>query len=78
MTTYELFKKHEVKAEGIADFLARYYKPDRYTGPGDEYAKTLLKSHEADFNSAGVDIISHHDSVTGKIVAYYGKKETLK
>ena len=75
MTTYDLFKKYEVKAEGIADFLAKYYKPDRYTGRGDEYANALLKSHEKDFKSRGFDMISHHDSVTGKVVSYYGNKE---
>ena len=68
----ENFKKYKVPAKSIEDFLNRYYKHDRFRGQGDKYARELIKSHQSDFEEDGYDIISHHDSVTGRIVAYYG------
>lgn len=59
----------------VTEFLARYYKPDRYHGRDREtpgYSAGLLASHEADYQRHGFDIISRHDSVTGKVVAYFG------
>jgi hypothetical protein len=59
--------------ETVAQFLDRFYKPDRYTGRGAEYASTLLASHELDFITTGYDLISHFDSVTGEqVVLIYG------
>ena len=55
----------------VDEFLDKYYKPDRYRGRGAEYAAVLLKSHTNDFNQHGYDIISHHDCVTGCVVALY-------
>lgn len=55
----------------VKDFLNRYYKPDRYTGRGEEYAAALLASYEKDVEDCGYTIISHHDSVTGGVVAYF-------
>jgi len=54
----------------IKSFLDKYYKPDRYTGRGEEYARILLTSHETDFLTTGYDLISHHDSVTGNAVLF--------
>jgi len=68
----ENFKKYKVPAKSLEDFLNRYYKHERFRGRGDEYARKLIKSHQSDFEQDGYDIISHHDSVTGRIVAYYG------
>jgi hypothetical protein len=70
-----MFRKYKVEASSVADFLSRYYKPERYTGRGPEYAAVLLADHQADFENTGFDIISNHDSVTGNCVAYYGSKE---
>jgi hypothetical protein len=72
---FESFKKYEVQANSVADFLQRFYKADRYHGRGKEYAAVLLTSHEADFAAEGFDIISHHDSVTGNVVSFYGSKK---
>lgn len=72
MILKEKFKAHQVHdCRDIADFLSKYYKQDRYTGRGGDYAATLLKSHMEDLVKNGYDIISHHDSVTGKIVAFF-------
>lgn len=71
-TRFDLFQKNKVSAKSVADFLDRYYKQDRYIGRGQEYAETLLASHEQEFREYGVDFISCHESVTGQIVAYYG------
>lgn len=69
----DLFRQYTVTdVATVAEFLRRYYKPDRYTGRGAEYAAVLLASHQADFDRDGFDIISHHDSVTGQVVAFYG------
>lgn len=40
------FLVYHVEANSVADFLARYYKPERYTGRGEDYAACLLASHE--------------------------------
>lgn len=70
----EMWRPYQVQATSVADFLERYYKPDRYHGRGEEYAVVLLASHEADFACDGFDIISHYDSTTGQYVAYFGDK----
>jgi len=66
-----------VEAKSVEDFLARFYKPTRYTGRGEEYAAGLLASYEAEFERNGSTFISCHDSVTGNYVSFYGveKKE---
>ena len=69
-----LFKYNQVKATSVADFLARYYKPARYTGRGKEYAAGLLASYEAEFERDGYTFISRHDSVTGNYVAFFGEE----
>mgnify|MGYP006921406845 CR=1 FL=1 len=66
-----MFEKYRVEAASVAEFLDRYYKPNRYKEQGKEYAAVLLASHEKDFRNKGFDIISRHDSVTGKVVAIF-------
>ena len=74
ITPFELFKNDAVNdVTTVSEFLSRYYKPDRYTGRGKEYAAVLLESHEHDFKMHGVDWISHHDSITGRGVSFYGE-----
>lgn len=68
---YRLFLKDRVDAESVADFLTRYYKPDRYTGRGADYAACLLASKEEEVTTKGFALISHHDSITGNPVSYY-------
>lgn len=67
-----MFEDCKVQAESVTDFLARYYKPERYTGRGAEYAAVMLASHEMDYKSDGYTIISKFDSVTGDVVSYWG------
>ena len=59
-----------VRAASVEDFLNRYYKPDRFHGRGADYAAALIASHIKDYQDYGYDFISHHDSVTGEIVAW--------
>jgi len=47
------FENDRVKAADVADFLARYYRPDRYHGRGEEYAAALLASHQRHFDEYG-------------------------
>jgi len=73
MTLKDLWRKYQVEADSVEDFLARYYKVSRYTARGEEYAAALRASNERDLERDGVTIISHHDSKTGEVVAFYGK-----
>lgn len=66
-----MFEEYRVEADSVAEFLERYYRPDRYHGRGEEYAAVLLASHEKDYRTKGFDIISHHDSATGRVVAIF-------
>ncbi len=54
----------------IPEFLSRYYRADRYTGRGKEYAAALLNDFEDEFEEDGFVIISKHDSVTGSVVSF--------
>jgi hypothetical protein len=56
----------------VKQFLDEYYKPDRYTGRGPEYAALLLASHQAEYDGIGSDIISHHDSAIGQAMIFKG------
>lgn len=69
------FENDRVQAVDVADFLARFYRPDRYHERGEEYAAALLASHQKHFDEYGYDIISRHESVTGKVVAYFKEEE---
>jgi hypothetical protein len=71
MTTRNHWRKYAVDAESVKDFLDRYYKPDRYTGRGEEYAAALLKSYQEEVDECGYTFISHHDCVRGEMVAWY-------
>ena len=74
MENIELFRKDQViDINTIEEFLDKYYKPDRYKIRGKEYAQCLLASHKKDLKEDGFDIISHHDSVTGRVVSFYDK-----
>jgi hypothetical protein len=74
MSYYETFKKYAVPADSVQDFLNRYHKKSSYTGRGEEYAKCVLKSYQEEFKKYGFCFTSHHDSVTGEVVAFYGKE----
>ena len=69
---YESWKKDAVTdVNTVEEFLRRYYKPDRYTGRGAEYAACVLKSHTEHLQRHGYDLISRHESVTGQVVTFY-------
>ncbi len=61
------------QAANIGELLEKYYKPDRYTGRGEEYAKTLLASYEKDYARQGYVLISHYDNITGRVI-YWPEK----
>lgn len=68
---YEAFKEHAVPAESVADFLERYTKPKQHRGRGEDYVQARIEAHTEHVKRFGYTIITHHDSVTGDIVAYY-------
>ena len=73
-SSYETFKKYEVEATSINDFLKRYSKQfilDR----GQEHHEARVKSCQEDIAKYGFTFITHHNSKTGENVAYY-KKDT--
>jgi len=59
-----------VQATSIQDYLDKYYKRDRYTGRGEEYAKVLLTSYQEEYAARGYICTSHHDNVTGEMIAW--------
>jgi hypothetical protein len=67
-----LFGYARQEADGVADFLERYYKPERYHGRGQKYADGLLASYEQMHRMTGYIHISKHDSVTGRVVSWFG------
>lgn len=71
---YDVFKKYEVQADSLGDFLKRYTKRDRHEARGAEYVKFRIESHIKELNNNGYTFITRHDSVTSEIVSYYGNK----
>jgi hypothetical protein len=72
MKANELFKKYEVKANSIEEFLENYTRREKHSGRGKEYVECRIKSHKDDLEKYGYTIITRHDSVTGDTVSYYG------
>ena len=62
--------------QDVGEFLAKYYRTDRYHGWGEDYAKVLLESHQKDFVDYGYDLISHHDSNNGRCMIFGKCPET--
>lgn len=69
---YESFKKYRVEADSIEDFLKKYTKHNKYEEPIKGYVECRIKSFYEEFKKHGFCFITHHDSVTGEIVAYFG------
>lgn len=69
---YEHYKKYEVKADSLENFLKKYTKYSRHEGRGKEYVNCRIKSHQEDLSKYGFTFITHHDSVTGETVSWYG------
>lgn len=67
----QAFRKYEVEANSVEDFLQRYTKRDRHEARGKEYVQARIQSHTEDLKKFGYTIITHHDSVTGDTVAYF-------
>lgn len=57
--------------DSVAEFLDKYYKPERYTGRGEDYADTLLTSYQRRLAKNGYCFMSHHDSVNGRVNALF-------
>lgn len=71
---YEHYKQYKVEANSIEDFLKRYTKHNRHEGRGKEYVECRIKSHEEDLEKYGFTFITHHDSITGECVSFYGNE----
>lgn len=59
-----------VRAKSVEEYLDKYYKQNRYKGRGEEYAKVLLNSYKSEYKERGYVCTSHHDNVTGKLIAW--------
>jgi len=59
-----------VEAKSVEDYLDRYYKKSRYTLCGKEYAGELLASYQKEYAQRGYVCTSHHDNVTGEMIAW--------
>lgn len=70
-SSYYSFKKYEVQANSLEEFLEKHTKHDRHAGRGAEYVAVRIKSHQEDVDKYGFTFITHHDSKSGETVAYY-------
>jgi hypothetical protein len=52
-----------VEAKSVKDYLERYYKKSRMTD-------TMLESYEEEYAERGFVCTSHHDNVTGEMIAW--------
>lgn len=69
---YQLFKKYAVSdVQTVDQLLDRYYKPERYTGRGEQYANTLRSTYCQEYDTNGYVVITAHESITGQAVALY-------
>lgn len=50
-----------VEADSVADYLDRYYKPERRT-------PTLLNTYLREYEERGYVSTSHHDNITGRFI----------
>jgi len=67
----ERFAQYAVPAASVADFLERYYKPERRAPVWDpERPERLVRSYEEEVARYGYCFISHHDSITGTTVSW--------
>lgn len=73
LNAYEQFKKYEVVAESVEDFLKKYTKPSRHEGRGKDHVKIRIESYTEELNKYGYCLMSRHESITGDCVTYYGK-----
>lgn len=76
MTSFERFKKYQVEADSLEDFLKKYTKHQRHEGRGKDYVEARIISHTESLKKEGFTFISHHDSVTGDVVSYYPTKSS--
>lgn len=60
-----------VQASSVADYLDRYYRPERRT-------ETLLDTYEEEFRREGRVCTSHHDNVTGRFIYWPTAPEWLR
>lgn len=63
---------HDCKS--VEEFCHKYYKPERFTGRGEDYVKVVLKSNRDDLRKLGYACISEHCNITGKFIAYVEQK----
>ena len=77
MSLYEKFKKYAMPAESIEDFCLKYHSRRAYHDRGKDYMECDLESHKEEFERYGYTFIPSHDSTTGDIVAYYGRKDNI-
>lgn len=69
---YEAFKKYAVHdVHSVEEFLDKYTKHDRHWGRGEDYALHRIASYTQEFEEDGFTFMSHHESKTGEVVAYY-------
>ena len=57
----------------VEEFAHKYRKAERFTGRGEDYAKSILNTHYKELEQYGYTLISAHDSVTGCTVTFIAK-----
>ena len=64
---YESFKKYEVTADNIEDFLKKYTKYNSHEGRGKDYAEYRIKSFKEEFKKYGFCFI-----LASKLIVIFG------
>jgi len=72
LSLFERFKEVAVTdCKSVEEFALKYYRPERYTGRGEEYAAVCLNGLKKAIQLSGYCFLSHHESITGEVVSYY-------
>lgn len=71
MSTYDRFKRYEVKANSLEDFFRTYGREDRYFNRGEEYMRVVYETAKEELEMYGFTYITPHNSKCGDTVSYY-------
>lgn len=55
----------------IRDEIPMHYRPSRFFDRGSDYMESAMLNHEKRMHELGYTLLSHHDEITGRGVAFY-------
>jgi hypothetical protein len=72
------WRKYEVKAPTLLQFLEQYHRHDRFRGRGEDYAQACIESHRVAVEKQGYTLLSRHDNATGQPVTWFARPERVE